>query len=148
MTDPATSLVIRRAVNAPIDRVFKAWTDPALMQRWFCPGSMSARVMADPRVGGTYRIEMREASGETHIVSGVYQEVSDNVRLVFSWRWEGSKMDTVVSVDFRVSGSNCTDLTIVHSGFDGADTRDKHNQGWAACLEKLEDAASKKEAAE
>ena len=147
MTDLATSLVIRRALNAPVDRVFKAWTDPKLMQRWFCPGQMTAHVDADPRVGGAYRIEMREASGETHTVAGTYQEIAENARLVFSWRWEGSQMETIVRVDFKASGSNQTDLTIVHSGFDGEDTRDKHNAGWTACLDKLEGAARNQEAA-
>ncbi len=41
MNDADTRLVIKRTFQAPVDKVYKAWTTPTLMQEWFAPGDMT-----------------------------------------------------------------------------------------------------------
>ena len=51
-----TSLEIKRFINAPRERVYAAWTDPAELQRWFGPEDVrTIKIAADVRVGGKYR---------------------------------------------------------------------------------------------
>ena len=46
------SLEIKRFINAPRDRVYAAWTDPAQMRQWFGPENVQTRdLIADARVG-------------------------------------------------------------------------------------------------
>lgn len=76
MNEP-TSLTIKRRLKAPPAKVFAAWTSPDLLMRWFGPeGIENVSADCDARVGGAFRIVMRAADGETHEVSGIYQELT------------------------------------------------------------------------
>jgi uncharacterized protein YndB with AHSA1/START domain len=138
------SLEIRRKLEAPPARVYDAWTTPELLTRWFAPSPDFAVIVhrAETHVGGKYRIEMRHASGKSHIVVGEYRELNRPTRLVFTWAWEGSPMtDTMVEVEFRPSGSG-TEVVLTHSRFATEAERDEHLKGWNGCLSQIEGAVS------
>ncbi len=78
-------LVLTRLIDAPPEKVFRAWTDPALLKQWFCPKPWSvASAELDVRPGGTSVIVMRSPEGQEFPNSGVYLEVVKNERLVFT----------------------------------------------------------------
>lgn len=133
------SLTIRRVYQATPDKVFRAWTDPALMKRWFAPSDafVVPEVQVDLRVGGRYRIVMKSPDGETHRVGGVYREIRPPERLVFSWAWESApERESLVTVELKGKGGQ-TELTLTHEQFADAEARDKHEQGWNGCLDRL-----------
>lgn len=137
----AEKLVLVRTFRAPVERVYAAWTDAEQMKRWLAPGDMRVpRAEADVREGGRYRVQMQEVDGdcEFHTTGGVYREVVPNERLVFTWQWEGSELETLVTLEFKALSADETELTLTHEGFDSEDTRDKHGQGWNGCLANLE----------
>lgn len=141
MSAVAEKLVIKRRFKAPVERVYAAWTDASLMRRWFAPGEMTVpEAEADVRVGGRYRVRMSESGSdcEFHTTGGVYREVVPNERLVFTWQWEGSDLETLVTLEFTALAADETELTLIHEGFDNEDTREKHGHGWDGCLAKLE----------
>ncbi len=141
MNEVAERLVVKRTFKAAVERVYAAWTDAEQMKRWFAPGTMTVPgAEADVREGGRYRVQMSEGGSdcEFHTTGGVYREVIPNERLVFTWQWEGSELETVVTLEFKSLSANETELTLIHEGFDNEDTRDKHGQGWEGCLAKLE----------
>lgn len=140
MSAVAERLVVTRRFKAPVQRVFAAWTEPEKMKRWFAPGDMTVPAAeADVREGGRYRVQMSEGGSdcEFHVTGGVYREVVPNQRLVFTWQWEGSDQETLVTVEFRPLPDGETELTLIHEGFDNGETRDKHEQGWNGCLANL-----------
>jgi len=54
-----TSLKIIRTFEAPVEKVFQAWTDPAKMVKWMGPGTIYCKdVQIALKVGGQYRIHM------------------------------------------------------------------------------------------
>jgi uncharacterized protein YndB with AHSA1/START domain len=141
MNAVAEKLVVRRTFKVPVERVYAAWTDAAQMKRWFAPGDMSVPLAeADVRVGGRYRVQMSgdDDDCEFHTTGGIYREVVPNQRLVFTWQWEGSDLETLVTLEFESLSANETELTLIHEGFDSEDTRDKHAQGWDGCLANLQ----------
>ncbi len=78
-------IVITRVVDAPRHLVFKAWTDPEIMARWFGPRGFSNPVCElDVRVGGAWRIVMRAPNGTEYPCGGVYQEIVKPERLAFT----------------------------------------------------------------
>jgi uncharacterized protein YndB with AHSA1/START domain len=92
----------------------------------------------DLRVGGRYRIVMREFDGNEHKVVGVYKEIEKSKRIAFTWGWEGSSdAETLVTVELRKKGAG-TELTLTHSKFADDKARDMHNQGWMGCIGRLE----------
>ncbi len=113
MNAVAERLVIKRKFKAPVERVYAAWTDAEQMKRWFAPGDMSVpTAQADVRQGGRYRVQMSEGGSdcEFHTTGGVYREVIPNQRLVFTWQWEGSELETVVTLNFKSVSANETEL--------------------------------------
>ncbi|OBQ73380.1 SRPBCC family protein [Mesorhizobium erdmanii] len=87
MSTPATtdrSFAIERIFNAPVERVFRLWTDPALVAGWWGIKDCTIPFCAlDVRVGGRWRIDMLTASGTLYRNQGSYLEVVENVRLSY-----------------------------------------------------------------
>lgn len=141
--DPApTTLRLSRTIRAPRARVFAAFTDPALLQRWWGPpGFTLPEVAIYPRPGGRYRFKMVSPDGNVHWLGGVFREVVAPERLVYTWTWEQGDYggrETVVTLTFLPSG-NATEIRIVHEGFPSAEAKDRHNAGWSGCLGRLEE---------
>ncbi len=134
------SLSLVRTIKAPPEKVFAAWTDPKTLKKWMSPTNEMEVAVAETelKVGGRYRIVMREPDGKEHRVVGVYKEIKNPKRISFTWGWEGSSdAETLVTVDLRKKGS-ATELTLTHSKFADDKARDMHNQGWVGCIGRLE----------
>jgi uncharacterized protein YndB with AHSA1/START domain len=132
------SLTIKRRLNAPPAKVYAAWTDPQMIARWFGPaGVESVEAKTDLRIGGRYHITMH-VPGDRHDVMGVYREIVPNERLVFTWAWKSTpERESLVTVTFKPDGAG-TLFTLLHEQFFDADARDRHQQGWAGAIDKLE----------
>ena len=132
------SLTIKRRLNAPPAKVYAAWTDPQMIARWFGPaGVESVEAKTDLRVGGRYHITMH-VPGDRHDVMGVYREVMPNEKLVFTWAWKSTpERESLVTVTFKPDGQG-TLLTLLQEQFFDAEARDRHQQGWAGAIDKLE----------
>ena len=135
------SLVLTRVLPASRERVFAAWTEETIIKQWFCPSEGMTVPVAelDVREGGTYRLVVEDAEGETYSPSGIYEKIVLNEKLVFSWKWADSELITRVTIDLRDHGDNETELTLTHEGFPETEIRDRHIQGWEGCLAKLTD---------
>ncbi len=132
-------LTMHRIIDAPVEAVYAAWTDPEMLRRWLAPGEATvARAIAEVAVGGTFLIEMRGKDGGKWLTSGLYREVVPNRRLVHTWRWEGSDIESLVTVELEPASAGTTRLTLTHSRFAQAEARDEHERGWTGCLAKLE----------
>ena len=126
------------AFNASVDRLYRAWWDPELLQQWFCPAGMAVgQVMSSFQVGGKYRIKVQQDNGNSHFIMGEYSEIVENQRLVFSWQWVGEPHVTQVALEFSEQGESGSQLILCHSGFEDEEDRDLHQQAWIECLEKL-----------
>lgn len=131
-------LNLEQEFNAPIDKVFAAWTDPAIIKTWFAPGEMTVpEATADPKPGGKYRIVMQDQDGEQHIVVGEFKSLTPHTQLIFSWRWETSPNTTLVKVELESVNEQQTKLRLNHSEFIEEGFRDHHLQGWQGCLANL-----------
>lgn len=78
-------LLITRAFHAPRALVFRAWTTPELVRRWWAPASRGATMSGceiTGGVGGRYRYALNTGAGREVVFSGTYQEFSPPDRLV------------------------------------------------------------------
>lgn len=134
------SLSLVRTIKAPPEKVFTAWTEPKTLKKWMSPTKEMEVAVAetDLRVGGSYRIVMREPDGKEHRVGGIYKVIEKFKKIAFTWGWDGSPdAATLVTVELRKNGAG-TELTLTHSKFADDKTRDMHNQGWVGCIGRLE----------
>jgi uncharacterized protein YndB with AHSA1/START domain len=133
------SLTLKRHLRASPDKVYAAWTEPEKILKWFGPEKIDVlHAEVDARVGGKFRIVMRGADGEEHDVSGHYAEVVPNEKLVFSWAWRTTpERQSLVTILIKPDGAGSL-LTLIHEQFFDEAARDRHQQGWIGCLDKLE----------
>ena len=77
-------LVLSRLIDAAPEKVFRAWTDPALLTQWFAPSPWTTpSAELDVRPGGANLVVMRSPDGQDMPLRGVYLEVVPNRKLVF-----------------------------------------------------------------
>ena len=133
-----SSLVVSRTYPATQERVFKAWTDANQLGQWFAPSDdYTTKANVDLRVGHEYRIAITHKGGNVHNVVGTYRLIEPPRKLIYTWRWEGAPADTLVTVDFTPEG-DATKVTITHEQFLSTEDRDRHNEGWKGCVERLD----------
>jgi uncharacterized protein YndB with AHSA1/START domain len=138
-TDDKASLQIRRLYKAPVAAVYAAWTNPEQMKHWMGPSDDfgESEVTLDVRVGGRYRIVMHSPDGDVHRVGGVFREIVPNKKLVYTWAWESTpERESLVTLEFKPSGQG-TELVLAHQRFADSQARDKHQEGWNGCLDRL-----------
>jgi uncharacterized protein YndB with AHSA1/START domain len=95
----AHEITITRVFDAPRELVWKAWTDPDQVARWWGPpGVTTEKVTMDVRPGGMLRVTSVSADGSEMTVTGVYREIVEPERLVFEEPPEESWHEGAVSV--------------------------------------------------
>ena len=137
-----TSLEIKRLINAPRDRVYAAWTDPAQLKQWFGPEKVLTRdLIADVRVGGKFRWDLTNPEGEDMTMLGEYRELQPGRKIVFTWQWDDDEdwenHVSIVTVELNDADGG-TALRLTHERLPNVKSRDGHSQGWNSVLDKLE----------
>jgi uncharacterized protein YndB with AHSA1/START domain len=112
-------VTITRVIDAARERVFQAWTDPKQMADWWGPNGFTNPVCEmDVRPGGALRIVMRAPDGVDYPMSGVFREVSEPGRLVFTAAAEDHEgnalLEWVSTISFAEYGGK-TKLTVQES---------------------------------
>lgn len=131
------SLSITRTVKAPIETVFQAWLDPAMLARFMIPGEgMSVpRAESDPKVGGRFTIIM--ATPEREIPhGGTYLRVEPHHALDFTWESPFSADGSTVFLRFSPTDGG-TEISLTHEKFPDSESRDNHEGGWGRILDRL-----------
>jgi uncharacterized protein YndB with AHSA1/START domain len=104
-TAPGPEMVVTRVFDAPRELVFKANTDPEMMQRWWGPHfakNLSCEI--DLRVGGEWHVK-QDVLGQVHDFGGKYLEIDPPSRLVLTFEWGGAPGDVLTSyVSFEDEG--------------------------------------------
>lgn len=130
----------RRFAAAPA-RVYRAFTDPAELKRWWGPeGFTTPEAKLDVRVGGAYALTMKAPDGALYYLSGAFRVVDPPKRLVYTWTWkEGGYggVPTLVTLDFKADGKG-TLLRLTHEAMTSEEMLGDHKDGWTSALDKLE----------
>jgi uncharacterized protein YndB with AHSA1/START domain len=140
-------LFLTRVIDAPPEKLYQAWTDPRVMEQWFCPKPWEAKVVEnDVRPGGASLIVMHGPEGQEFPNPGVFLEVVPNRRLVFTdaftKAWQPSEKPFMVAeVSFEDLGGGKTRYSARCSHWSVED-REAHekmgfHEGWSAVAEQL-----------
>ncbi|HXD42862.1 MAG TPA: SRPBCC domain-containing protein [Ramlibacter sp.] len=135
------SLSITRQYPVAAEKVWRAWTDPQALSRWFGPGEPDSvtRAELDVRPGGRYHIAFHTPDGERHDVSGAYQDVVENRKLSFTWAWKTTpERVSLVTIELRPTAQGC-ELNFRHERFFDRQARDNHERGWTGTFAKLDE---------
>ncbi|MEA2712035.1 MAG: hypothetical protein QOF78_4636 [Phycisphaerales bacterium] len=109
-------VVLTRIIDAPRALVFKAWIDPKRLAKWWGPkGFTNPRCEIDVRPGGAIRIDMRAPNGIVYPMTGVFQEIIEPERLVFT--------SAALDGEGKPLFENLNLITFAEHGAGGAQTR-------------------------
>ena len=140
------AIVLSRTIKADVKRVFEAWTQPDLLQKWFGPeGVVVKKAGVDLVVGGRYDLEMITPDGHHVHHYGFYREIDPNRKLVFTWILDGQAcsgsedgvVETVVTVDLQERGEE-VEIVLTHEGLPTQEICDSHRFGWEGCLVSID----------
>lgn len=151
------NLVITRVFDAPRERVWKAWTDPKRLKRWWGPrGVTNPTCEWDAKPGGRINIvmlagkELGNFAGQKWPMEGTFREVTPQRRLVYTAKALDDVKDVLIesetTIDLEEVGNKTKmKLSVVvtkagpkaDSALQGMDT------GWNQSIDKLNEELSK-----
>jgi uncharacterized protein YndB with AHSA1/START domain len=139
--ESAPTLVVRRRIAVPRERVFEAWLDSESLAHWMRPGDFThATVTVDPRVGGGFRIVMEgRTDGGDYEHRGEYLVIEPPSLLSFTWISRATDhQPTVVTIEFHEWGSG-TELVLTHRRLPPTAV-EAHRRGWTDIVRLLDEA--------
>jgi uncharacterized protein YndB with AHSA1/START domain len=153
----AKPVVITRYFDLPVSTLWKAWTDPETLKKWWGPKDFTCPfAKLDVKVGGRNLTCMKDASGKEFWGTGTYKEVIPNKKLVVTDHFSDSKGNIInakeqglkgdwpdellITVEFGESEGKSS-LWLRHEGIP-AEAFDDCVSGWQECFDKLEEKVS------
>lgn len=155
MTTPNTNnkeIIIVHTFDAPIEQVWKAWSDPEILKKWWGPKDFTAPFSRiDFRVGGKYLHCMRSPEGKEFWSTGVYREIVPMQRIVCTdsfadekgnvvpashYDMEGLPLELQVTVTFEEQNGK-TKMTLRHVGIPEGEMSKLCEAGWNESFDKL-----------
>ena len=150
----AGEFVITRIFDAPPSLVFRAWTDPEHVKRWWGPNGFTMPFCTiDLRVGGVFHYCMRSPDGQDYWGKGVYREIVEPERLVFTDTFSDEAGNVVPPTHYGMSADWPTEtlVTVTFEDHDGKTKltlrsplgtapqaeREGAQQGWSESLDRL-----------
>ncbi|MES2602017.1 MAG: SRPBCC family protein [Pseudomonadota bacterium] len=144
--DPKLDLVLERVVDVPPELVWKAWTEPQHLMKWFTPAPWkTVDCEIDLRPGGIFRTVMRSPEGQDMDNAGCYLEVVQNRKLVFTDALlpgfrpkDGGFFTGIVSIEPEGKGTRYT-ATAIHKDEAGRKAHEDmgFHSGWGTALDQL-----------
>ncbi len=153
-TDNSPLVEIKRTFNAPIEEVWKAWSDPSMIKQWWGPREFTASsAKTDFKEGGQYVFAMKSPQGQVLWSAGTYEEIIPHQKIVYTDQfsdengnpitpeeagmpnWPGEGL-TYVTVDFESKGEQ-TKMTLTHSGLPKS-MHDDCVSGWSTSIDKMQ----------
>lgn len=151
-------IIITRIFDAPRERVWKAWSEPEQLMKWWGPKTYtSPSCKMDFREGGKYLFCMRAPNGKDYWTTGVFKEIKPLEKIVWTDSFADENGNPVPAsyygmgddfpadvfpdentVTFTFEDLNGkTKLTLVHAGMPGGEHGRLANQGWNESLDKV-----------
>lgn len=156
-TSKTYDVVVTRVFDAPVEQVWKAWSESDQVMRWWGPtGFTSPLAKMDFRVGGKSLVCMRapkEFGGQDMFNTWTYQKIDPLERIEFILNFSdknGNKLnpakmglppgipeDVPHVIIFRKLGDNKTEMTVTEYGYASPETVNMSKSGLEQCLDKM-----------
>lgn len=134
----ATNTVrLHRVLNAPSERIYRAFLDAAAIAKWLPPNGFTCTVhQLDAEVGGSHRMSFTNFStGHGHSFGGTYLELVPGERLRYSDRFDDAGLPGEMTVTVTLRAVSCgTEVQIVQEGIPDVIPVEQCYLGWQESL--------------
>lgn len=140
MASNGNTIRLHRILQAPPERVYRAFTDPDALIRWCPPYGFTGKVDEfDGRVGGSYHMAfINFGTGSTHAFRCTFTEMVPYTRICYIDRFDDPNLPGEMKCEVELRPVSCgTELTIVQSGLPDAIPLETCYLGWQESLEQL-----------
>jgi uncharacterized protein YndB with AHSA1/START domain len=154
-----TDLVLERLLDAPRERVWKAWTTPEHLKRWWAPRPYETpEVEMDLRPGGAFYTRMTGPDGFDEAGTGCFLEVVEGEKVVWTSALRGgyrpNELDAtgcgafpftaIVTLEDSGDGRTLYRAVAMHANRADRDTHEKmgFHDGWGTCADQLGEVAA------
>ena len=140
MGDTKNTVMLHRVLAAPVEKVFRAFTDADALARWLPPEGFTAKVDSmDVQVGGKYKMSFTNfTTGQTHGFGGEYREIVPNQRLVYTDMFDDPNLPGEILVTIIFKSVSCgTELRITQAGIPDVIPLESCYLGWQQSLQFL-----------
>jgi uncharacterized protein YndB with AHSA1/START domain len=132
---------VDRIFDTSVETLYRVWTDAEHLMKWWHPmGKTLINVKNELHEGGDVTYYIGDEGLE---VTGKYNEVIPNERLVYSWIWnmndEGSSDGYILHLEFSSESENKSRLKVLQEGFSAQEFLKPHQDGWDKGLDDLSD---------
>lgn len=151
---PSTDLIFTRIFDAPLERVWNAWSDSEQVLRWWGPTFFTAPLARiDFREGGKSLLCMRSPQGQDMFNTWIYEKITPMERIDFILSHtdkEGNKIDPAALglppdlpqdvrhvITFKSLGDNRTEMIVTEFGYTSATIMELSRMGMEQCLDKM-----------
>ncbi len=136
------TVTMKRTLNAPIELVWDAWTQPEHIAQWWGPKGMNAKVIEhDFRVGGQWKYSMEMPDGNEFISDGIYSAIVEFERIFSSANFKPMTEGVEIQALFEKNGDK-TNFTfnVVHPTEEYCKQQEKMGimNGWGSVFDRLE----------
>jgi uncharacterized protein YndB with AHSA1/START domain len=154
-TEPMTrDLVVTRQFDAPVEQVWKAWSDPEQVMRWWGPnGFTTPLARMDFREGGSSLVCMRSPDGQDLYNTWTYRKIVplEQIEFILNFADEnGNRFDPTTLgmppgiprdvrhvITFKAVGDNRTEMTVTEYGYTSDQVVEISKAGLEECLDKM-----------
>jgi uncharacterized protein YndB with AHSA1/START domain len=159
LNQEGTELILTRLFDAPLERVWQAWTECDQLMRWWGPKDFTAPACRiDLRAGGAYLFCMRSPAGQDYWSTGTYHEIAPLERLAASDSFADENGSVVPASHYGIEDEfplelqmavtfedqdGKTRMTLRHAGFPPGPTVEMTAAGWNESFDKLAEAVGR-----
>ncbi len=156
------TIEIVRVFNAPVEKVWQAWSDSEMFKKWWGPKGFTCPVAhVDFRVGGKYHAAMHGPAGtefdKDMWSTGIYREIIPMEKIAYVDSFADEKGSVVSASHYGMNGNyplempvavtfeavdSKTKMTLRHSGMLDTKETGAAKQGWNESLDKLAEVVS------
>jgi uncharacterized protein YndB with AHSA1/START domain len=147
LADNRNEFTVSRLIKAPRGIVWKAWTMPEHLEKWWCPAPLTCKVLSlDLRLGGAFVIMMRDLGGQEIPQTGAFLEIVPEEQIVFTtalterWRPAASFLPITATISMRdENGATRYETQVLYKN---DEERKKLSEmhfevGWSAAIDQL-----------
>lgn len=141
--EASRTLTIQRTLNAPIDVVWEAWTQPSHIARWWGPKGLPVRIVShDFRKGGKWKYTMTMPNGQEFVTEGEYLEIEKPTRIVTTADFKPMTEGVTLQVLLEAKGDQTLfTFNVIHPTKEYCNQQEKMGfyNGWGSTFTRLEE---------